>query len=113
MPPIAGTTQLVDIALVIVGWALLFIAGVQYSGLIRTIKGHYPQFYESLGSPPVFFLAPLSFGSALSFLLYILLGSYKTDEVPKQIAGDFPLIRNFTYAGIACFSLGVVLGVAT
>lgn len=102
-----------EIGLIIVGWSLLFIASVQISGLIKTIKDHYPHFYESLGNPPVFFVGPLSIGPAWSFWFYTLSGSYKTDEVPKQIAGEFPLVRNFAYAGIACFSLGVVFGVAT
>jgi len=102
----------VEIGLIIVGWALLFVAGIQIGGLIKTIKDHYPQFYESLGSPPVFFVGPLSIGSAWRFWFYIISGSYRTDQVPTQVAGEFPLVRNFTYAGIACFSLGVVFGVA-
>jgi len=73
---------------------LVFIfANIQYSGLVVTIRQHYQEYYESVGSPPALFITPLNAGAAWSFLIYVTLAEYKKDTPPEQIVGSLRATR--------------------
>ena len=72
---------------------VFIIANIQYSGLVVTIRQHYQEYYESIGSPPALFVTPLNAGAAWSFLIYVTLAEYKNDKPPEQIVSSLQATR--------------------
>ena len=72
---------------------VLVIFGIQYAGLVVTIRQHYGEYYESIGKPPVLFITPLNAGAAWSFITYLVLDEFKDDKPPEQVLGSLQAAR--------------------
>lgn len=72
---------------------IFVVANIQYSALVVTIRQHYPDYYERVGSPPAFMLTPLNVGSAWSFLTYVIFAEYKDDDPPQDLRGSLRSTR--------------------
>ena len=92
---------------------LVFVAAnIQYSGLIVTVREHYPDYYDHVGKPPALFIGPLNAGAALSFLTYVTLGEFKDDNPPEQIIEALVLSRRLFLTTFALLILALVASFA-
>lgn len=85
------------------------IFSIQNAGLVVTIRQHYEEYYESIGTPPGLIITPLNAGGTWSFIIYVTFGEFKDDDPPEQVIGSLQVARVLMILALSLIALALAI----